>query len=68
MHSVGLEICLQVCENLTKNPQKDITDLLYHLVKNGKLGHKAGEGFYRFENNSPVGESAYIKRKIAKKV
>ncbi len=68
MDTVGLEICLQVCENLTKNPKKEIPELLYNLVKNGKLGQKTGEGFYRFENNRPVRESAYIKRKVGKEV
>ena len=64
MDIVGLEVCLQVCENLTQNPEKEIPELLYSLVKNNKLGQKTGEGFYRFENNRPVGESAYIKRNV----
>ena len=68
MDIVGLEVCLQVCENLTQNPKKEIPELLYNLVLNGKLGQKTGEGFYRFENNRPVGESASIKRKVGKAV
>ncbi len=68
MDTVGLEICLRVCENLTENPKKHIPELLYDLVKNGKLGRKTGEGFYRFENNKLVGESDFIKRKVGKEV
>jgi 3-hydroxyacyl-CoA dehydrogenase / enoyl-CoA hydratase / 3-hydroxybutyryl-CoA epimerase len=68
MDIVGLEVCLQVCENLTKNPKQEIPELLYNLVKNNKLGQKTGEGFYRFENNRPTGESAYIKRKAGKAI
>ena len=68
MDTVGLEICLQVCENLTKNPKKEIPELLYNLVKSGKLGQKSGEGFYLYENNRPVEKSEYIKRKAGKEL
>ena len=68
MDTVGLEICLQVCENLTKNPKKEIPELIYNLVKSGKLGQKTGEGFYRYENNRPVEKSEYTKRKVGKEV
>ena len=68
MDIVGLEVCLHVCENLSQNPKKEIPELLYTLVKNNKFGQKTGEGFYRFENNRPVGESTYIKRKVDKAV
>ena len=68
MDTVGLEICLQVCENLTKNPKKEIPELLYNLVEIGKLGQKTGEGFYRYENNRPVEKSEYINEKAGKKL
>ncbi len=35
LDTVGLEICLQVCENLTRNPGKEIPRLMYNLVKEG---------------------------------
>lgn len=68
MDTVGLEICLQVCENLTRNPKKEIPGLMYNLVKDGKFGQKTGEGFYRYENNRPVEESAYIRGKVGKTI
>lgn len=68
MDTVGLEICLQVCENLTRNPKEEIPGLMYNLVKDGKFGQKTGEGFYRYENNRPVEESAYIRGKVGKTI
>ena len=66
MDTVGLEVCLQVCENLTRNPRKEIPELMYNLVNAGKLGQKTGEGFYRYADNRPVEESAYIRRRVGK--
>ena len=68
MDTVGLEICLQVCENLTKHPKKEIPELLHNLVEIGKLGQKTGEGFYRYENNRPVEKSEYLERKAGKEL
>lgn len=62
--TVGLDICLKVCENLTRNPKEEIPGLMYNLVNDGKFGQKTGEGFYRYENNRPVEESEYIRGKV----
>ena len=51
---VGLDICLAVAENLTAYFGGTPPQRLYDMVKNGKLGCKTGEGFYRYKNGKPI--------------
>ena len=51
--TVGLDICLQVGENLTKSFGGEIPELLKQKVNDGHLGKKTGQGFYIWENGRP---------------
>lgn len=52
--TVGMDVCLAVAENLTKHFGGTVPQKLRDMVENGKLGHKTGEGFYRYKNGKPV--------------
>lgn len=54
--TVGLDICLHVAENLSKNMNIEVPKKLKTMVKNGKLGKKSGQGFYTFKNGKPIKE------------
>ncbi len=51
---VGLDVCLDVAENLTSHLGGDVPQKLRDLVKEGKLGQKSGEGFYKYKDGKPV--------------
>ncbi|MCA9601528.1 MAG: 3-hydroxyacyl-CoA dehydrogenase family protein [Polyangiales bacterium] len=48
---VGLDVRLAILEHLTREvgPQFEPPELLRRMVKEGKLGRKTGEGFYKYE-------------------
>ncbi len=48
--TVGLDICLSVAENLAKHYEITIHPRLRELVKEGHLGRKTGQGFYKYRN------------------
>ncbi len=52
---VGLDVRLAIAEHLTREigPQFTPPPLLRRLVRAGRLGKKAGQGFYRWEGNDP---------------
>jgi 3-hydroxybutyryl-CoA dehydrogenase len=52
---VGLDVRLAIADHLTKEvgPQFRAPPLLRQLVRAGKLGAKAGEGFYRWVDGKP---------------
>ena len=52
--TVGLDICLHVAENLSKDMDIEVPDRLKAMVDSGKLGKKSGQGFYSFKNGKPV--------------
>ncbi|MBA4696456.1 MAG: enoyl-CoA hydratase/isomerase family protein [Legionella sp.] len=52
--TVGLDVCLAVAENLTHYFGGDIPSKLREKVRDGKLGRKTGEGFYRYHKGQPV--------------
>ncbi len=52
--TVGMDVCLAVAENLTKHFGGTVPDKLRSMVREGKLGRKSGEGFYRYKNGKPV--------------
>jgi 3-hydroxyacyl-CoA dehydrogenase/enoyl-CoA hydratase/3-hydroxybutyryl-CoA epimerase len=52
--TVGLDVCLAVAENLTTTFGGTVPKRLRELVKEGKLGRKTGEGFYRYKNGKPI--------------
>ncbi|ASQ45993.1 3-hydroxyacyl-CoA dehydrogenase NAD-binding domain-containing protein [Legionella clemsonensis] len=57
--TVGMDVCLAVAENLTAHFGGTVPQRLRDMVKEGKLGRKTGEGFYRYKNGKP------IKQKVA---
>ncbi len=49
---IGLDVCKDIMDSIyaeTGNSKFIPSDLLARLVKEGKLGRKSGEGFYRYE-------------------
>ncbi|MBA2656862.1 MAG: enoyl-CoA hydratase/isomerase family protein [Tatlockia sp.] len=52
--TVGMDVCLAVAENLTSHFGGKVPDKLRQMVKEGKLGRKTGEGFYRYKNGKPL--------------
>lgn len=51
---VGLDVCLDVAENLTRHLGGNVPQTLRDMVKEGKFGHKSGEGFYQYKNGKPT--------------
>lgn len=54
--TVGMDVCLAVAENLTGHFGGKVPEKLRQMVKDGKLGRKSGEGFYKYKNGKPVKE------------
>lgn len=52
--TVGMDVCLAVAENLTQHFGGQVPPKLRDMVKEGKLGRKSGEGFYKWKNGKPV--------------
>ena len=52
--TVGMDVCLAVAENLTSHFGGTVPEKLRQMVKDGKLGRKSGEGFYRYKDGRPV--------------
>ncbi len=52
--TVGLDICLHVAENLSKEMSIEVPEKLVHMVEKGMLGKKTGQGFYTFNKGKPV--------------
>ncbi|KTD63924.1 3-hydroxyacyl-CoA dehydrogenase NAD-binding domain-containing protein [Legionella spiritensis] len=52
--TVGMDVCLAVAENLTAHFGGSVPQKLRDMVKEGKLGRKTGEGFYKYKNGKPV--------------
>lgn len=52
--TVGLDVCLAVAENLTSHFGGQVPEKLRQMVKDGKLGRKSGQGFYRYKQGKPV--------------
>lgn len=51
---IGLDICLDIMESLLyrshDNPKYEPSPLLIKMVREGKLGRKTGEGFYKYND------------------
>ncbi len=52
--TVGMDVCLAVAENLTNHFGGKVPQKLRDMVKEGKLGRKTGEGFYRYKDGKPL--------------
>ncbi|ARG97670.1 crotonase [Legionella micdadei] len=52
--TVGMDVCLAVAENLTAHFGGAVPTRLREMVKEGKLGRKTGQGFYRYKNGKPI--------------
>ncbi len=52
--TVGMDVCLAVAENLTAHFGGKVPEKLRQMVKEGKLGRKTGQGFYRYKNGKPI--------------
>lgn len=52
--TVGMDVCLAVAENLTSHFGGTVPQRLRDMVKEGKLGRKTGQGFYRYKNGKPI--------------
>lgn len=52
--TVGMDVCLAVAENLTAHFGGTVPQKLRDMVKEGKLGRKSGQGFYRYKNGKPI--------------
>lgn len=52
--TVGMDVCLAVAENLTTHFGGTVPEKLRQMVKEGKLGRKTGQGFYRYKNGKPI--------------
>jgi len=52
--TVGLDICLHVAEILGQHVDVSGPQRLRDLVSQGRLGRKAGEGFYRYRKGKPL--------------
>lgn len=52
--TVGMDVCLAVARNLSQHFGGTIPDKLVTMVKEGKLGRKTGEGFYRYKNGKAI--------------
>ncbi|MDP1604639.1 MAG: 3-hydroxyacyl-CoA dehydrogenase NAD-binding domain-containing protein [Legionella sp.] len=52
--TVGMDVCLAVAENLTRHYGGTVPATLREMVKEGKLGRKTDQGFYRYKNGKPV--------------
>jgi 3-hydroxyacyl-CoA dehydrogenase/enoyl-CoA hydratase/3-hydroxybutyryl-CoA epimerase len=52
--TVGMDVCLAVAENLTAHFGGSVPEKLRIMVKEGKLGRKTLEGFYRYKNGKPI--------------
>lgn len=52
--TVGMDVCLAVAENLTSHFGGKVPQKLRDMVKEGKLGRKTGQGFYRYKNGKPI--------------
>lgn len=52
--TVGMDVCLAVAENLTSQYGGTVPQKLRDMVKEGKLGRKSGQGFYRYKNGKPI--------------
>lgn len=52
--TVGMDVCLAVAENLTAHFGGTVPQKLRDMVKEGKLGRKSGEGFYKYKKGKPI--------------
>ena len=52
--TVGLDICLHVAENLSKEMNIEVPEKLRDMVEKDMLGKKSGKGFYTFVKGKPV--------------
>ncbi len=60
--TVGMDVCLAVAENLTSHFGGKVPDKLRQMVKEGKLGRKTGQGFYRYKNGKPIKQKVKTNR------
>lgn len=52
--TVGLDICMNVAEILSRYLDISVPQVLHDKVKHKHLGKKSGRGFYQFKNGKPL--------------
>jgi 3-hydroxyacyl-CoA dehydrogenase/enoyl-CoA hydratase/3-hydroxybutyryl-CoA epimerase len=62
--TVGMDVCLAVAENLTAHFGGTVPDKLREMVRDGKLGRKSGEGFYKYKKGKPIKNKVTDKKGI----
>lgn len=48
--TIGLDVCVAAGESMHKN----MPEIIVNMVKNGKLGKKAGQGVYTYRDGKPI--------------
>lgn len=52
--AVGLDVGLSVAKYLSQHMNTKVPERLVNMVKQGKLGRKSGEGFYKYKNGKQI--------------
>jgi len=61
--TVGLDICLAVAQDLADVTGDKVPKFLQTWVEQGRLGKKAGQGFYQYNKGKPVMSKANVSSK-----
>jgi 3-hydroxyacyl-CoA dehydrogenase/enoyl-CoA hydratase/3-hydroxybutyryl-CoA epimerase len=54
MDEVGIDVCQHVAKHVCTSLNKKMSTTLERMIENGKLGKKAGEGFYKYKKGKSI--------------